>query len=75
MTRSCTGPLSISQLTLYRALKSGERTIEELVNIYFAGVRDGGSRSAKNCVCTQLYYMRRKLGISIKHRKVYRIEP
>lgn len=74
MTRSCTGPLSISQQTLYRALKTGERTIEELVDIYFAGVRDGGSRSAKNCVTTQLYYIRRKTGVNIKKRGVYRIE-
>lgn len=74
MTRDLLGkPLSISQRVLFDALVAGECSLTELVDIYFAGAVP--CYGPRNCVSTQVHYIRRKTGLSIPNRHgVYRIE-
>lgn len=67
-------PLTTSEKIIYRALLEGEHTIDELVEILYSGVKDGGPLAAKNCVTTHLCYIRKKTGATIKDRHVYRLE-
>jgi hypothetical protein len=67
-------PLTPSERVLYNALLEGEHTIDELVEILYRGVKDGGPLCAKNCVMTHLYFIRKKTGATITDRHVYRLE-
>ena len=67
-------PLTSSEQVLYNALLEGEHTIDELVEILYRGVKDGGPLCAKNCVTTHLHFIRKKTGATITDRHVYRLE-
>ncbi len=76
MTSRYNGPLTTNQRVLYNALKTGGWfTNDELVDILYSGVKDGGPRTAKTCVEVNLYAIRKKLGVKIENRYTYRLAP
>ena len=51
-----------------------ELTMPEMIDVQYGDDPDGGPLYARECIHTQLFGLRRKTGLTIRCRTIYRIE-
>lgn len=66
--------LTPGEREVYKALKDGDKTINELIDILYGDREDGGPESAYNVITHHLHFIRQKTGRAITCRRIYRIE-
>ena len=64
--------LSPSQKVLWRALMSGEKTIDDLIEALYAGAHE--PEKAERCIRTHISTIRKRTGRTIRCRRIYRLE-
>lgn len=68
------GALSPCEQTVFNALCEGPKTVCDLIDIVYAGAKDGGPEDAVGCIKQFIHGVRRKTDIKIKCRSIYGIE-
>lgn len=62
--------LSPTEMVIWQALAGGDKTLDELTEIVYAGTK-GGPEGARGSVKSMVYYLRKKRPEQIENRTVY----